>query len=39
MATGGISGDYAHVYVELKDKIYVGYIDKNYLKRVAYLEK
>lgn len=39
LATGGIAGDYIQIYAEYKEKIYVGYIDKKFLKRVAYLEK
>ena len=38
-ATGGVSGDYVQVYAEFNKKTYVGYIDKKFLKRVAYLEK
>ena len=39
IATGNHTDDYLQVYVENNNKIYVGYINKKYLKRVAYIEK
>lgn len=37
--TGGSTGDWYHVYAKHNNKIYVGYIDKQYLKRTVIVEK
>lgn len=39
IVTGGYTGDWYHVYAKHNNKIYVGYIDKQYLKRVVLVEK
>jgi hypothetical protein len=37
--TGGITGDWYQVYAKYNNKIYVGYMDKQYLKRIVVVEK
>lgn len=37
--TGGYSNEWYQIYAKYKDKIYVGYIDKQYLKRNVLVER